>query len=35
MSCPQRAAPPISRQLDLDENRSTFIPYPLRERSAG
>ncbi|SCL26797.1 hypothetical protein GA0074692_2234 [Micromonospora pallida] len=31
MSCPQRAAPPISRQLDLDENRSTFIPYPLRD----
>ncbi|WBB51202.1 short-chain fatty acyl-CoA regulator family protein [Verrucosispora sp. WMMA2044] len=30
MTCPQRAAPPISRQLDLDENRSTFIPYPLR-----
>lgn len=30
MTCPQRAAPPIGRQLDLDENRSTFIPYPLR-----
>ncbi|GAB2948942.1 short-chain fatty acyl-CoA regulator family protein [Micromonospora polyrhachis] len=30
MTCPQRAAPPISRQLDLDENRSTFIPYPLK-----
>ncbi|MCZ7422587.1 short-chain fatty acyl-CoA regulator family protein [Verrucosispora sp. WMMA2121] len=30
MTCPQRAAPPISRQLDVDENRSTFIPYPLR-----
>jgi predicted transcriptional regulator/DNA-binding XRE family transcriptional regulator len=31
MTCPQRAAPPISRQLDVDENRSTFIPYPLRD----
>ena len=30
MTCPQRAAPPISRQLDVDENRSTFIPYPLK-----
>ncbi|MFI5907892.1 short-chain fatty acyl-CoA regulator family protein [Dactylosporangium sp. NPDC051541] len=32
-TCPQRAAAPISRQLDLDENRSTFIPYPLRGTS--
>ncbi|WP_307816853.1 short-chain fatty acyl-CoA regulator family protein [Micromonospora fiedleri] len=31
MTCPQRAAPPISRQLDVDENRSTFVPYPLRD----
>ncbi|MDQ7908119.1 short-chain fatty acyl-CoA regulator family protein [Phytohabitans sp. ZYX-F-186] len=30
LSCPQRAAAPIGRSLDLDENRSTFIPYPLR-----
>ncbi|MGE5828105.1 MAG: short-chain fatty acyl-CoA regulator family protein [Micromonosporaceae bacterium] len=29
LTCPQRAAPPIGRSLDLDENRSTFIPYPL------
>ncbi len=29
LTCPQRAAAPISAQLDLDENRSTFIPYPL------
>jgi predicted transcriptional regulator len=29
-NCPQRAAAPISRRLDLDENRSTFIPFPLR-----
>ncbi|WFE27858.1 short-chain fatty acyl-CoA regulator family protein [Solwaraspora sp. WMMD791] len=31
MTCPQRAAPPISRQLDVDVNRSTFIPYPLKD----
>jgi predicted transcriptional regulator/transcriptional regulator with XRE-family HTH domain len=30
LSCPQRAAAPIGRSLDLDENRSTFIPYPLK-----
>ncbi|MER7003842.1 short-chain fatty acyl-CoA regulator family protein [Dactylosporangium sp. NPDC000555] len=34
-NCPQRAAAPISRQLDLDENRSTFIPYPLKGPPAG
>ncbi|MBF9131726.1 DUF2083 domain-containing protein [Plantactinospora sp. S1510] len=33
MTCPQRAAAPIGRRLDLDENRSTFIPYPLKEQS--
>lgn len=31
LTCPQRAAPPISRQLDLNENRSTFVPYPLKD----
>ncbi len=30
LTCPQRAAAPIGRSLDLDENRSTFIPYPLQ-----
>ena len=30
MSCPQRAAAPIGRRLDLNENRSTFSPYPLQ-----
>jgi predicted transcriptional regulator/DNA-binding XRE family transcriptional regulator len=30
LTCPQRAAPPIGRRLDLDENRSPFIPYPLK-----
>jgi predicted transcriptional regulator/transcriptional regulator with XRE-family HTH domain len=29
MNCPQRATAPIDGRLDLDENRSTFIPYPL------
>jgi predicted transcriptional regulator/plasmid maintenance system antidote protein VapI len=33
LNCPQRAAPPIGAQLDLDENRSTFVPYPLRPAS--
>ena len=33
MNCPQRAAAPIGRRLDLDENRSTFIPYPLKQQS--
>jgi predicted transcriptional regulator/DNA-binding XRE family transcriptional regulator len=32
LTCPQRAAPPIGRSLDLDENRSTFIPYPLKDQ---
>lgn len=32
LTCPQRAAAPIGRSLDLDENRSTFIPYPLKAR---
>lgn len=30
LTCPQRAAAPIGRRLDLDENRSTFVPYPLK-----
>lgn len=29
LTCPQRASAPIGARLDLDENRSTFIPYPL------
>jgi predicted transcriptional regulator len=35
LTCPQRATPPIGRRLDLDENRSTFIPYPLDTPLAG
>ncbi|GAA3884623.1 short-chain fatty acyl-CoA regulator family protein [Saccharothrix violaceirubra] len=27
--CPQRSAPPIGKPLRVDENRSTFVPYPL------
>ncbi|MEV6612060.1 short-chain fatty acyl-CoA regulator family protein [Kutzneria sp. NPDC051319] len=27
--CPQRSAPPIGRPLRVDENRSTFVPYPV------
>jgi predicted transcriptional regulator len=30
MNCPQRATAPIGGRLDVDENRSTFIPYPLQ-----
>jgi len=30
LTCPQRATAPIGGRLDLDENRSTFIPYPLQ-----
>jgi predicted transcriptional regulator/DNA-binding XRE family transcriptional regulator len=30
LTCPQRATAPVGAHLDLDENRSTFIPYPLR-----
>ncbi|WP_395298192.1 short-chain fatty acyl-CoA regulator family protein [Kitasatospora hibisci] len=26
--CPQRSAPPIGRPLQVDENTSTFVPYP-------
>jgi hypothetical protein len=35
MTCPRRAAPPINRQPDVDENRSTVIPYPLHDRPGG
>jgi XRE family transcriptional regulator, fatty acid utilization regulator len=29
LTCPQRATAPVGGRLDLDENRSTFVPYPL------
>ena len=27
-ACPQRAFPTIGKQLTVDENTSTFVPYP-------
>lgn len=27
--CPQRAFPSLGRRLDVDENRGTFVPYPV------
>ncbi|MFE0602816.1 short-chain fatty acyl-CoA regulator family protein [Streptomyces sp. NPDC058892] len=33
LDCPQRAVPPLGRALAVDENSSTFIPYPvIREK---
>ncbi|MCX5157091.1 short-chain fatty acyl-CoA regulator family protein [Streptomyces sp. NBC_00291] len=29
LDCPQRAVPPLGRPLAVDENSSTFIPYPV------
>ncbi|WP_030020802.1 short-chain fatty acyl-CoA regulator family protein [Streptomyces monomycini] len=31
LECPQRAVPPLGRALAIDENSSTFVPYPVRE----
>ncbi|MER5534089.1 short-chain fatty acyl-CoA regulator family protein [Streptomyces mirabilis] len=31
--CPQRAAPPLGRRLRIDENDSTFVPYPVLDSS--
>ncbi|MFD8758060.1 short-chain fatty acyl-CoA regulator family protein [Streptomyces mirabilis] len=31
--CPQRAAPPLGRRLRIDENDSTFVPYPVADPS--
>lgn len=28
LECPQRAAPPLGRALRIDQNTSTFVPYP-------
>jgi XRE family transcriptional regulator, fatty acid utilization regulator len=30
LECPQRAFPPLGRPLDVDPDRSTFAPYPVR-----
>ncbi|MEV6700973.1 short-chain fatty acyl-CoA regulator family protein [Streptomyces sp. NPDC051453] len=29
LECPQRAAPPLGRPLRIDQNSSTFVPYPV------
>ncbi|MFG2519884.1 short-chain fatty acyl-CoA regulator family protein [Streptomyces sp. NPDC048527] len=29
LECPQRAAPPLGRSLVIDQNSSTFVPYPV------
>lgn len=31
LECPQRAAPPLGRQLAIDEHSSTFVPYPVAD----
>ncbi|MEU1277251.1 short-chain fatty acyl-CoA regulator family protein [Streptomyces sp. NPDC005805] len=35
LDCPQRSVPPLGRPLAVDENRSTFVPYAVREPGAG
>ncbi|MEV1049480.1 short-chain fatty acyl-CoA regulator family protein [Streptomyces sp. NPDC049916] len=30
LDCPQRAVPPLGQPLAIDENSSTFVPYPVR-----
>ncbi|MFI6137741.1 short-chain fatty acyl-CoA regulator family protein [Streptomyces griseus] len=34
LDCPQRAAPPLGRPLRIDQNASTFVPYPIADPSA-
>ncbi|MCX4405385.1 short-chain fatty acyl-CoA regulator family protein [Streptomyces sp. NPDC059837] len=29
--CPQRAAPSLGRPLRIDQNSSTFVPYPVAQ----
>ncbi|RFC75126.1 short-chain fatty acyl-CoA regulator family protein [Streptomyces sp. AcE210] len=29
LECPQRAAPPLGHALRIDQNSSTFVPYPV------
>ncbi|MEW2162684.1 short-chain fatty acyl-CoA regulator family protein [Streptomyces sp. NPDC007084] len=31
LDCPQRAAPPLGSPLRIDQNTSTFVPYPVAE----
>ncbi|MEV5379118.1 short-chain fatty acyl-CoA regulator family protein [Streptomyces nondiastaticus] len=35
LDCPQRAVPPLGRALAVDENSSTFVPYPVADGGAG
>ncbi|MBQ0825460.1 short-chain fatty acyl-CoA regulator family protein [Streptomyces tagetis] len=34
LDCPQRAAPPLGRPLRVDQNTSTFVPYPVADDPA-
>ncbi|MFF3941753.1 short-chain fatty acyl-CoA regulator family protein [Streptomyces phaeofaciens] len=34
LDCPQRAAPPLGRPLRIDQNTSTFVPYPVADSPA-
>nr|WP_272920521.1 short-chain fatty acyl-CoA regulator family protein [Streptomyces sp. SID5910] len=34
LDCAQRAAPPLGRQLLIDQNSSTFVPYPVEDIQA-
>ncbi|MCX4586052.1 short-chain fatty acyl-CoA regulator family protein [Streptomyces sp. NBC_01481] len=29
LDCPQRAVPPLGQRLAIDENSTTFVPYPI------
>ncbi|AVZ76983.1 Cro/Cl family transcriptional regulator [Streptomyces lunaelactis] len=31
LDCPQRAVPPLGQTLTIDENSSTFVPYPVAD----
>ncbi|MFH8635166.1 short-chain fatty acyl-CoA regulator family protein [Streptomyces lydicus] len=33
LDCPQRAVPPLGQPLAIDENSSTFVPYPVADAS--
>ncbi|MGW1072868.1 short-chain fatty acyl-CoA regulator family protein [Streptomyces sp. NPDC002537] len=35
LDCPQRAVPPLGMTLAVDENSSTFVPYPVRGLADG
>ncbi|WP_406216152.1 short-chain fatty acyl-CoA regulator family protein [Streptomyces decoyicus] len=34
LDCPQRAVPPLGQPLAINENSSTFVPYPVADRPA-